>query len=423
MKIAFLVGEFPSVSETFILHQITGLIDLGHAVTIYAKRPSQTHTVHADIERYGLLGRTHYHPHISQNHILRFIRFAPLFVQHFWKAPLPCLRSLDFSRYGKMSASLKLFFKAIPFLKDRPNYDVIHCHHGNVGMIGVELRDIGVVSGALITSFHGYDVNAFPRIHGCDVYNRLFRKGNYFTVNSRFTLDQVTRLGCPSEKISKLPVGLNVVEYTFQSRGDKDSEHGVKVLTVARLTEKKGLEYSIRAMAQVIEKYPSTLYRVVGDGPLRSSLQGLIAELKLDERIHLLGWKTKQEVGELYTDSHLFVLASVTSNDGDREGQGLVLQEAQATGLPVVATLHNGFPDSVLEGQSAFLVPERDVDALAEKLIDLIEHRHLWPRMGQMGRTFVEDNFDSQLINLKLVEIYQRVVAAYSRSSANGEPT
>jgi len=128
----------------------------------------------------------------------------------------------------------------------------------------------------------------------------------------------------------------------------------------------------------------------------------------MEQTIHLLGWKTKDEVRELYDDSHLFVLSSVTAANGDKEGQGLVLQEAQAMGLPVLATLHNGFPDSVLDGKSAFLVPERDVDTLAEKLDFLVEHPAMWSEMSEAGRTFVEANFDVDKLNDRLVDIYSK---------------
>ncbi len=85
------------------------------------------------------------------------------------------------------------------------------------------------------------------------------------------------------------------------------------------------------------------------------------------------------------------------------------MQEAQARGLPVLSTLHNGIPDGVLDGESGFLVPERDVDALAAKLSYLVEHPQNWTKMGQAGRTFVEKNYDINRLNDQLVEIYQQI--------------
>ena len=123
-----------------------------------------------------------------------------------------------------------------------------------------------------------------------------------------------------------------------------------------------------------------------------------------------MGFKTHDELQQLYADAHIFILSSVTSADGDKEGQGLVLQEAQAMGLPVLSTLHNGIPDGVLDGESGFLVPERDVDALAQKLNYLIEHPELWSEMGKAGRAFVEENFNIDKLNDRLVEIFQSLL-------------
>ncbi len=91
------------------------------------------------------------------------------------------------------------------------------------------------------------------------------------------------------------------------------------------------------------------------------------------------------------------------------EGQGLVLQEAQATGMPVVTTLHNGIPDGVLDGQTGYLVPERDVDALASRLEHLIEHPEQRALMGRAGRSFVEDRYDINKLNDRLVALFEGV--------------
>ncbi len=152
-------------------------------------------------------------------------------------------------------------------------------------------------------------------------------------------------------------------------------------------------------------------YHIVGDGPLRKSIEMLIKQLSIQDKVNLLGWRTQDEIRQLYADAHIFVLSSVTASNGDKEGQGLVIQEAQASGLPVISTLHNGIPEGILDGKSGFLVPERDVDALAEKLIYLIEHPEIWPEMGRAGRAYVEANYDINKLNDRLVEIYKEVLS------------
>lgn len=119
----------------------------------------------------------------------------------------------------------------------------------------------------------------------------------------------------------------------------------------------------------------------------------------------------QDKVKQFYQQAHVFLLPSVTAKNGDTEGQGLVLQEAQSTGIPVLATLHNGFPDSVIDGTTGFLVPERDPEALCEKLTLLANDEQLCINMGKMGRAFVENNFDSAIIGAELTVEYEKLLA------------
>jgi colanic acid/amylovoran biosynthesis glycosyltransferase len=105
-------------------------------------------------------------------------------------------------------------------------------------------------------------------------------------------------------------------------------------------------------------------------------------------------------------EAHLALLGSV-SIDGDAEGQGLFLQEAQACGLPVIATNHGALPEGMLPGKSGFLVPERDVEAMAERIDFLVAHPEIWPELGRAGRAFVAARYDIHRLNEQLVELYR----------------
>jgi len=123
-----------------------------------------------------------------------------------------------------------------------------------------------------------------------------------------------------------------------------------------------------------------------------------------------VGWQAESALQRLYDEASIFLLSSVTAQNGDQEGMGLVILEAQAVGLPVLSTQHDGIPEAVVDGQSAFLVPERDVDALADRLTYLIEHPDIWPHMAQVGRAHVEDQYDIEVLNDRLAAIYREVV-------------
>ena len=203
-----------------------------------------------------------------------------------------------------------------------------------------------------------------------------------------------------------MPVGLDLSKYKFSPPKYQPGET-IRLLSVGRLVEKKGLAFSIQAFAKVALEHPNIEYQIVGDGPLRDRLERLSHDLGVAEKITFLGGKTQDIVRGIYQKSHIFMLPSVTAPNGDMEGQALVLQEAQAIGLPVISTLHNGIPDGVLDGQSGFLVPERDVDSLAEKLLYLIKHPETWHQMGTVGRKFIEKKYDLNMLNDRLVELYR----------------
>ncbi len=405
LKIAFIVNEFPVISETFIFNQIIGLKSKGHQVDIYA--------VDGTSSKIDIINNNHFQncifhePYIPTNRLCRVIKGLRFLLTKLGHNPLALFKSLNFFKYGKYAASLNLLYASISHLNSQ-TYDIIHCHFGPNGIKGVLLKDIGVLKGKVITTFHGYDVNKLPKQYNIN-YHHLFQRGDLYTVNSDFTANKLAALGCPKEKIIKLPVGLDLSHFKFKKRMLHSGEP-IKIITVARLVEKKGCEYSIKAVAKIAKKHPNIIYNIVGDGNLRQSLESLIEQLNIADKVKLLGWKNHDEIAKLYAESHIFVLASVTAADGDMEGQGLVLQEAQAMGMPVLSTQHNGIPEGILAEKSGILVPEKNIDALAEKLCYLVENPQVWSEMGRAGRAFVESKYNIDHLTNRLIEIYQSLV-------------
>ena len=123
-----------------------------------------------------------------------------------------------------------------------------------------------------------------------------------------------------------------------------------------------------------------------------------------------MGECNQSEVLELYLQAHIFILPSITSESGDQEGIPVVLMEAQAMGMPVISTLHSGIPEGVLDGQSGYLVPEKDVSALSERIGYLISHHRIWTKMGRKGRAFVEKEFNQHILNQQLEGIFKNTL-------------
>jgi colanic acid/amylovoran biosynthesis glycosyltransferase len=409
MRVAFIVGRFPVLSEAFILNQITGLLDRGHDVTIYSlEGPSGESKVHPSVDKYQLLERVHYMPSVPEGYVWRVLKALGLFLTNFHRNPLACLRSLNIFKYGKRAASLRPFYASIPVLEHAP-YDIIHCQFGIYALDGLILHQLGTLQGKLMSSFRGWDISWYLKEKGDRVYDELFIYGDFFLTNCEFFRQRIIRLGCDEEKIVVHGSGIDCHKFAFKPRTPA-VDGCIRIATTGRLIEKKGIEYAIRAVAKVAQSYPNLEYNIIGDGYLRQEFEQLIQSLNVAHVVKLLGWRQQQEIIHILDRCHVFIAPSVTAADGNQDAPVNTLKEAMAMGLPVIATQHGGIPELVQDGVSGFLVPERDADAIATKLIDIIQHPEQWEAMGAAGRAQVEAHYDMHRLNDELVEIYRQVL-------------
>ena len=416
MKIAFIVGRFPVLSEAFILNQIAGLIDRGHQVDIYALEGYSGETkVHPIVDKYDLIERSHYLPSVPHNFGLRCYKALGLLLTKGGKSPLTVLKSLNIFEYGKQAASLRLFYGAVAFLEPQ-QYDIIHCQFGIYAMQGkypedagvLALRSLGLLKGKLIVAFRGWDISWYVREKGDRVYDKLFATADFFVTNCHFFRDRAIKIGCNPDRIVVLGSGIDCAKFTFKPRQFPD-DGVIRIVTTGRLIEKKGIEYGIRGVASLLQQYPNLEYNIIGDGNLREELQQLVTELGIADKVKLLGWRQQAEIIAILDRAHIFVAPCVTAKDGNQDAPVNTLKEAMAMGLPVIATYHGGIPELVQDGVSGCLVAERDSNAIATKLQYLLQNPQLWQTMGQNGRNFVEQHYDIEQLNEQLVAIYDRI--------------
>jgi colanic acid/amylovoran biosynthesis glycosyltransferase len=216
--------------------------------------------------------------------------------------------------------------------------------------------------------------------------------------------------GCDEGKIEVHPSGIHVDRFPFEERSRRDGD-ATEILTVARLVEKKGVVYGLRAIRRLRDSGRRVRYSVVGDGPLRSELEEVVEDLDLMGEVRFLGSKSHEQVVRLMRDCHILIAPSVTGTDGDQEGIPNSLKEGMAAGMPVVGTHHSGIPELIEEGESGFLVPEADEATLASRLAWLIDHPERWPEMGRKGRARIEADYDIQALNRRLVDLYRGLLS------------
>ncbi len=166
------------------------------------------------------------------------------------------------------------------------------------------------------------------------------------------------------------------------------------LLAVGQLKEKKGFAYLLEACRMLEDEGLDFDCHIVGEGPLRPSLEAGIDELSLGSRVRLLGALPHDAVTREYREAAIFVLPCVTATDGDRDGIPNVILEAMAMRLPVVSTRHSGIPEAVEDGRTGLLVPPADATALAAALGRLLEDEALRERFGRGGRRRVAKVFD-----------------------------
>lgn len=393
-----LVRRFPTLSETFILNQITGLVDAGIDVDIFARSPGHDDAVHRDVLAYRLMDRTRY---------LRTPRSRPgrlAAALAVWRYPALALRCLE-RRRGR-AASLALAHAATTVHRRGP-HDVVHCQFGQFGLKAMTLRELGVLPGRILVAFRGADLTVDPDVEG---YRMLFQVADRVLPVCDAFRHRLVEMGCDPGKIRVHRSGIDLSRFEFVERSRSPGE-GYRLLTIARLVEKKGVAYGIRAVALLKQAGQDVTLTIVGDGPLREELERLSVELDVRDRIRFTGALAHEAVLKVVLDAHVLVAPSHTGEDGDQEGIPNVLKEAMATGLPVVSTFHSGIPELVEDGVSGFLVPERDSEALANRLLHLLNNRERWAAMGRAGRNRVEAEYDIRALNRQLIELYRDVLS------------
>ncbi|MBC2177768.1 glycosyltransferase [Listeria booriae] len=395
-QVLFFVTEFPTLSETFILNQITGALDLGHDVTILALKKGNTTQMHADVTVYGLLEKVVY-VDLPDHKGKRVLQGMICGIQH----PIQTARLLNTKKYGMITKSLQpvLVAQKVP----KKTFDLVVAHYGNVGLVASILQDQGLLSGKLVTFFHGYDVTRTIEQKGAAFYTFLFRSDTTLLPISDFWAKRLIELGAEKEKVRVHHMGIDTRAFPMQPL--EAVQPTLQLLLVARLTEKKGISDAIHAVQFLQNHGVDTLLNVVGDGEMRDELEALVHRLGLQNHVQFHGFLNQAQVKAQFQASDLFVLPSVVAKDGDMEGIPVSLMEAMAQGKPVISTVHSGIPELVTHGETGFLVPERDAEALGQSILDylhLSEKRK--EKMVAEARVKVLAEFDIHVLNCNLFQ-------------------
>ncbi|HSE28605.1 MAG TPA: glycosyltransferase [Gemmatimonadales bacterium] len=407
MRIAFLVVRFPVAAETPFLNQITGLLDRGHDVRIFADERSRSALEHPDVARHGLVARTSWPERLPKGVLARALAARRALAGR----PAPerrlLLRALD-PRLGRPARTLNLFAQTLRYLPGA-RFDVIQGCFGPDGIRAEKLRRIGVLRGPIVTAVRGYDLSKYLRRRGPGAYAALFRAGERFLPVCEALAGRLRSVGCPPERILVHHTGIQLRDHPFRPRA---LPHGrpLRLVTVGRLVEKKGVAFGLEVVAALAREGRPVEYHVIGDGPLRPALEAQ-ARACPPGAVRFHGARLPDDVRVALDGMDAMLAPHVTAADGDEEGIPNVLKEAMALGLPVITTRHSGIPELVTDGVSGWLAGERDVAGLVRGVLALLEHPERWEPVTAAARAAVERDFDIDRLNDRLVTIYGALAA------------
>lgn len=405
MKIAFVLGAFPTISETFIVNQITDLIDKGHEVSIFAYHQNNCEEIHQKILDYNLLRKIVYFNEIQISKTGRYIDFFKFLILNrkhinFYRIA----KVFDFRKHGKKAFSLRNY-TGFKWILDFAPFDIIHVHFGTVAVNIADMRKMGYFANTgFITSFHGCDISPNLMSTYPETYEILFEEVDLITANTKYTESLLKRL-TTSQKISILPVGIDTYKFK-KNRNNKNEDF--TILFVGRLIELKGPHFVVEILNLLFQRGIQNIkLLIVGEGELKDQLEKSIENYNLQKKVELTGALSQERIIELMETSDVFLLPGIYDKSGRAETQGLVIQEAQAMELPVIVSDVGGMKYGLIEGKTGFVVKEKDIMAFADKIELLIKDEALRTEMGRKGRKFVVANYDSKILGTRLEKFYK----------------
>ena len=272
------------------------------------------------------------------------------------------------------------------FRRYRPR--AVLAEYGTTGVLVLPAcRSTGV---PLVVHFHGYDASVRTVLEeNAATYPSMFKEAAAVISVSRAMHDRLIALGAPPEKVHYNPYGVDCRRFL----GANPEVAPPVLLAVGRFVDKKAPHLTIRAFSEIHRWLPAVALRMVGDGPLLDGCRHLASELGVGDAVTFLGVQPHSVVREEMRRARCFVQHSVEAPSGDCEGTPVGILEAGASGLPVVSTFHAGIPDVVLDGKTGFLVPERDVGGMADRMRRLAVDPDLAQRLGRAARERIEGHF------------------------------
>ncbi len=399
LDVAFMVDAFPSVIATYILDQVAGLLERGHQVEVFARAPGVASQLHESVVEHRWADRTHY-AGMATGRLQRLWGGLKILTgrRELWPRSLTLLPPWERRVEGR---NLRYLY-SLNWLPEPRRFDVIHAHFGPSANVAATLKRLGLLDGPIVATFHGYDMRRGVQ-NGPTEYEPIRTEGARFLCISNYNRRLLAEWGFAAEKFRTHHVGVQLERFPF--RAARPADGVIRCISVSSLHPVKGLENSLDALRALIDRHPEQRfeYRLVGDGVLRQSLGAKVEALGLADHVRFLGYLGGDAVAAALADADLFWMPSLA------EATPVALMEAQAVGLPAVATRVGAVDEVMLDGVSGVLVEPGGATAFLAGVEAILARRAEWPEMARAGRLHIESEYAAESLVDQLVEIYREV--------------
>jgi glycosyltransferase involved in cell wall biosynthesis len=298
------------------------------------------------------------------------------------------------------------------YIAKKEGIQIIHAHwllpQGLVGVIVGKICRI-----PRITIVHGADVGITRRsklLNALAYY--VISNSDRVVANSNYILSAVLSINeKKTDRVEVIPMGVDANRFAVERNPLLLKRYGAEqlIFSIGRLIDWKGMEYLIMAMPTVVKQYPSARLVIGGTGPEGKKLSALARQLNLEQTVFLVGGIPPQELPSYFASADVFVLPSVQL-DGQTEALGVVLIEAMAAGIPVVASNVGGIPDIVQDGYNGFLTSDKSPAELSDRIIRLLEDSETANRFRMNGRRTVAQRFQWEQIASKFAAMNDQLL-------------
>ena len=284
--------------------------------------------------------------------------------------------------------------------------DILHSHFGTVGWEYIPLAK--TLNVKHVVSFYGFDyeyvINLDPvwKIR----YKTLFEEADLFICEGKHGAKILKNLGCPSEKIKIIKLGVEIDKTPFFERNKKENE--LKLLQIASFKEKKGHYYTVKAFAEALKYCPNMSLTLVGSGETKKNIENLVRNLNIEKYVKFLDEIEFDKLHNFMKDFHVFIHPSCYAKNMDCEGGApIVILDAQATGMPVISTNHCDIPEEVIHNKTGFLAEEKNYKQLAKYIVEFYKMSlETYKKFSYKAREHIEKNYNIKDNARKLRELY-----------------